>query len=98
MLAALSQRLLHQIFLPDIALADKFDLDPVGGRQPLCVLTQPVPERLGEFRVIEDPHLFGVQIRGHSLGVADLGQRAENQYPIPTTEHARNLILESLRQ
>jgi hypothetical protein len=98
MFAAPGQRLLYQIFLPDISLADKFDLDPVGGRQSLGVLTQPVSEPPGKFGVIEDPHLPGVQIRRHAFGVAELRQRAENQYPIQASQLSCDMICEPISQ
>jgi transposase len=65
--------------------------------QVLGVLAQTLPERLGKLRVIENPHLPGVQIAGHTLGVTELRQRAENQHSIPTTQHARDLVLQSVR-
>ncbi len=61
--------LLHPVFLANTALAQEVDLDPVFGRQSFGVLPKRVPERLGELRVVEDPNLPLVQLRGHPLGV-----------------------------
>jgi hypothetical protein len=47
MIAALVQNLLHPIFLPYIALAQKLDLNSVVGGQPLGILTQRIAKRLG---------------------------------------------------
>jgi hypothetical protein len=92
MIASLGQDLLHPVFLPHIPLAEELDLDPAVGRQPFGVLAKLVPERLCELRVVEDPDLSLVQIRGHSLRVADLRQRAEDQHPIPATQYSRDLM------
>src|SRR4051794_29264232 len=98
MLAPPGQRRLYQIFLTHVALADEINLDAGARGQTLRILAQTVPKRLGELRVIENPHLPRVQIGGHSLGVADLRQRAKNQHSIPTPQHACDLVLQSLRQ
>src|SRR3954454_15166793 len=98
MLAPPGQRRLYQIFLTHVALADEINLDAGARGQTLRVLAQTVPKRLGELRVIENPHPPRVQIGGHSLGVADLRQRSKNQHSIPTPQHACDLVLQSLRQ
>ena len=91
MLAAPGQNFLHPVFLAQVPLADELDFDAGLGRLPLRVLAQLIAERLGEARVVEDPHLPLIQIRGHSPGVADLRQRAKNQHPVPAAQHSRYL-------
>ena len=85
------QDFLHAVFLVQVPLADKLDFDTGLDRLPLRVLAQLIAERLGEARVVEDPHLPLIQIRGHSPGVADLRQRAKNQHPVPAAQHSRYL-------
>ncbi|MCZ2074887.1 MAG: hypothetical protein LC130_07785 [Bryobacterales bacterium] len=98
LLPAQGENLLHPVFLPHIALAQKLNLDPVGRRQPLGVLAQLISKRFSKPRVVEDPDLPLVEERRHPLGVADLRQCAEYQHPVPTTQHSRNLILVPFRQ
>jgi hypothetical protein len=57
-----------------------------------------IAERFGESRVVEDPHLVLVQVRGHSPRVADLRQSAKNQHPVPAAQYSRNLSRISLGQ
>jgi hypothetical protein len=45
------------IFLPEVSLADKLDLDAGLGRRLLRVLPNPVAEWLGELRIVEYPDL-----------------------------------------
>jgi len=52
----------HPVFLAKVPLADKLDLQAGFGRQPLGVLPQLIPERLGETRIVEDPHPTLVQV------------------------------------
>ena len=80
--------LFYPIFPPEIPLADEFDLDTAFGRHLFRALANPVPEWLGELRIVEDPDLALEQKRCQT----DLRQRAENQHPIPATQYARNLV------
>ncbi len=57
MISALCQDLLHPVLLTHIPLAQELDRDPVFSRQMFRILAQFIPERLGEFRVIEDSDL-----------------------------------------
>ena len=96
MLAAFRQYLFHPIFFPEVPLADELDLDASLRRHLLGVLPNPVPERLGELRIVENPNLPLKQKRCHSSGKADPRQGAENQHPVPATQHAFNLCRVSL--
>ncbi len=98
MIPPLGQDLLDAVFVADIALAEKLDLDSVVGRQPLGILAKLVAERLGEFRIVEDPNLALVQIRGHPSGIADLWQGAEQQDAVPTTQYSGDLVAVISRQ
>ena len=91
MIAALGENVLDPIFLAKVAFAQELDVDPVFRCQPLGILPQPVAERLGEPRVVENADLPRVQIRGHALGKADPRQRAEQQDPIPARKRPRDL-------
>ena len=81
-ISAFCKDLLYPIFLPHIPFAQELDLDAVFGSQPFGVLAKLIPERFGKARIIEDPDLSLVQARGHSLRVADLRKRAEDEHAI----------------
>jgi hypothetical protein len=98
LLAPTGQNLFHPVFLPEVPLADELDLDAGFRRHLLRVLPNPVPVRLSELRIVENPNLSFEQKRSHSSGKADLWQGAENQHPVPTTQHALDLWGVSLRQ
>jgi len=87
LLATPGQHFLHSLFLAEVPLADELDLDAGLRRQPLSILAQLVAERLGETRVVEDPHLALVKTGGHSGRKAELRQRSEDEYPIPAAQH-----------
>jgi hypothetical protein len=65
---------LHQFLFAEVLLAEVLDLDPVLGGQPFRVHPQFFPERLRKARIIKDPHLVCVQVRGHPVGETDIGQ------------------------
>lgn len=98
MLAALGQHFLHLVFLAEVALADGLDLQASFGRQAHRVIPQLIPERLSEAWIVEDPHLAPVHIRGHSGGEANFRQGAEDQHPVPSTQHAGDVSLIPFRQ
>src|SRR5215471_9050784 len=98
MVAALSENFLDPIFLAKVAFAHKLDVAAVFRRQPLGILPQPVAERLGEPRVVENADVALVQVRGHALGKADPRQRAEQQDPIPAGKRPRDLGCVAFRQ
>src|SRR5215469_448306 len=98
MVAALSENFLDPIFLAKVAFAHKLDVAAVFRRQPLGILPQPVAERLGEPRVVENADVALVQVRGHALGKADPRQRAEQQDPIPAGKRPRDLRCVAFRQ
>src|SRR5215468_4009085 len=98
MVAALSENFLDPIFLAKVAFAHKLDVAAVFRRQPLGILPQPVAERLGEPRVVENADVALVQVRGHALGKADPRQRAEQQDPIPAGKRPRDLGCVTFRQ
>src|SRR5262245_18528256 len=66
MVAALSENFLDPIFLAKVAFANKLDVAAVFRRQPLGILPQPVAQRLGEPRVVENADVALVQVRGHA--------------------------------
>src|SRR5215831_19426959 len=71
---------------------------PFFRRQPLGILPQPVAERLGEPRVVENADVALVQVRGHALGKADPRQRTEQQDPIPAEKRPCDLGCVAFRQ
>ena len=81
----------HPVFLAEVPLADKLDLYTIFRRQTLGALSNPIPERLGKLRIVENPDLPLVQERCHPTGEADPRQSAKNQHPVPATQHAFNL-------
>ena len=92
------QNLFHPVFLPEVPLADELDLDARIGSHLLRVLPNLVAEWLGELRIVEYPDLPLVQKRGHPTGKADLWQCAENQHPVPATQHPGYLRRVTFRQ
>jgi hypothetical protein len=52
------------------------DFEAIFCRQALCILTDLVPKGLGELRVVEDSDMVGVEVRRHSVGMADVRQGA----------------------
>src|SRR3954454_23570263 len=71
--------------------ADELDFDTSLRRHLLRVLANPVPVRLGELRIVEDPNLPLKQQRRHSPGKTDTRQGAENQHAVKATQHPFNL-------
>ena len=98
MIAALGDNLLDPIFLAKVAFAQKLDVDPVVRRQALGILPQPVAERLGKPRVVENADVALVQIRGHALGKTDPRQRAKQQDAVPAGKCPRDLGCVTVRQ
>src|SRR5215469_4184728 len=98
MIAALGENFLDPIFLAKVAFAQELDVDPVFRRQPLGILPQAVAERLSKPRVVENPDLPRMQIRGHALGKADPWQRAKQQDPIPARKRSRDPGCVTFRQ
>jgi len=98
MLPTPGQHFLHAILFTEVPLADELDLDAHFGCQPLGVSAQLVAERVGKPRVVKDAHLPLVPIRGHALGVADLGPGAKYQHPVPATQHPGDLSRITLGQ
>ena len=74
-----ASRGLHQLFFAYVFLADVLDLHSVLSRQPLRILPQLFAERLGKARVVQDPHLVRLQVRGHPLGETDIRQGSKHQ-------------------
>jgi hypothetical protein len=58
----------------------------------------PVPERLREFRIVENPDISHVQKRGHSSRKTDPRQGAEDQHPVPAAQYTGNLRGVTFRQ
>src|SRR3954470_9059025 len=91
LLASLCDDLFHPIFLPEVPFADELDFDTSLRRHLLRVLANPVPVRLGELRIVEDPNLPLKQQRRHPPGKTDTRQGAENQHAVKATQHPFNL-------
>jgi hypothetical protein len=98
MLSSLCQYRSRKIFFPNVPLADKFNLDASLSRHLFGIFPNPVAERLGELRVVEDPDVPLVQKRRHPAGEADPRQRAEYQHPVKTTQYTLDLRRVPLRQ
>jgi hypothetical protein len=58
MLPASFEYFLHQVFLPEVPLANELDLQARLRRQTLGGFPEPVAEWLGELRIVEDPYLL----------------------------------------
>jgi hypothetical protein len=63
MLASLCQYCFREIFFPNVPLADELDPDASLRRHLFGIFTNPVAERFGELRVVEDPDIPLVQKR-----------------------------------
>jgi hypothetical protein len=59
--ASFREDLFHPVFLTEVPFANELDFDAGLRRQPFRVLTNPVPERLGELRIVKYPDLSLVQ-------------------------------------
>jgi hypothetical protein len=90
--AALGEDLLYPVFLAHVPLPEKLDFDSVGRGKLFGVFSQLVPEGVRKTRIVENPHLVGIQVRRHPFGVADLRQRSEDQHTVPATQHSVNLL------
>jgi len=95
-LSAFLQQFLHPVLFTEVPLADEFDFDTRPGCHLPGVLPDPVAERLGELRIVEDPDFSFKQKRRHPSGETDSRQCAENQHPVKAAQHSRYLCGVSL--
>src|ERR1017187_4504071 len=77
MLSSLCQYCFREIFFPNVPLADELGLYACLRRHLFGIFTNPVAERFGELRVVEDPDIPLVQKRGHPAREADPRQCPE---------------------
>jgi len=91
LIPTLGDDLLEAFFLPKILLSDKFDLQTIVPGQFLCTETDFVPQGFGKLGIIENANALGSQMATHSIGIADIGNRSGDDYPIKTRKDALNL-------
>ena len=96
--AARRQHLGHHVFLADMRLGNVLDPCPLLGCQLLRAFPNPIAQRLGKARVVEDPNPIGVQKARHARRVADPRQRTRNHNPVVAGQHSMQAPLISLRQ
>jgi hypothetical protein len=92
LLASLRDDVFHPVFLAEVPFANELDFDPRLRRHLFGVFTNPVAERLGELRIVENPDLSLERERRHPTSETDPRQRAEDQHPVEAAQHAFNLF------
>jgi len=84
MMSTSFQNRLNAVFFSEsIDTTDEFDVEPLLLSDGFSVGTNQVAERFGEFWVIEDTDVVGVEIRGHALGITESGQCALDNNAVP---------------
>jgi hypothetical protein len=96
MRSTLLEDLFDARFFAHLAAAHELDLHARARGDPLGVIANAVPQRLGKPRVVENPNAASVEERGHAGRVRKTGQRAVNDHPVPAGEHAEDLALMAL--
>jgi len=87
---------LDAAFFAVATLAHELDRDAVFFCQPLSILSDLLSQWLSKPRIIENTNIVSVQVRSHSCGIAEAGQRSLDHHTIPAGKHPVNLILISL--
>jgi len=90
MISTLGDDLLQTFFLPEILLSDKFDFQTILPGQILRMETDFVPQGFDKLGIIENANAFGPQMAPHGIGIADIGKRSGDDYPIKTRKDASN--------
>ncbi len=90
MISTLGDNLLQTFFLPEILLSDKFDLQTILLGQLLRMETDFVPQGFDKLGIIENANALGSQMATHGIGIADIGKRPGDDYPIKTRKDASN--------
>ena len=99
MLAPLTKDLLDPAFLAEIALPfDVLDLQAVLLGQALGVTPNLFAQGLGELGEVEDTDLASPQLCAHRVGIANLGNRACNDYPVEARQSPADLVGVPFRQ
>lgn len=83
LLAAFGDDRLDAFFFAEcLVTTDKLDLQSRLGSQPLGVLAQLVPQRLGPASIVEHTDAQVAEQAAHRLGVSDVGQRSGDDNPV----------------
>jgi len=90
MISTLGDDLLQTFFLPEILLSDKLDFQTILPGQILRMETDFVPQGFDKLGIIENANAFGPQMAAHGIGIADIGKRSGDDYPIKTRKDASN--------
>jgi hypothetical protein len=90
MIPTLGDDLLQTFFLPEILLSDKFDLQTILLGQLLRMKTDLVPQGFDKLGIIENANALGSQMVTHGIGIADIGKRSGDEYPIETRKDSLN--------
>jgi len=83
---------LRHLFLAHAGLPDELDRLPVRRGQRLRGLFDPVSQPHHQRQILRQRPLPAVQVGRHPVPVADRRQRAEEQNPVVTRQHAGNLV------
>jgi hypothetical protein len=86
----LGDDLLQTFFLPEILLSDKFYLQTILLSQLLRMETNFVPQGFDKLGIIENANALGSQMTTHGIGIADIGKRPGDDYPIKARENSSN--------
>ncbi len=92
MLASFGQHSFDPVFLSEVLLADKLNLDFMICGQFLGILSQLIPEGFGKPRIIKNPYLAFVQPGTHACGKANMRKGSKNQNPVIARENPSDLF------
>jgi hypothetical protein len=90
MIPTVGDDLLQTFFLPEILLSNKFDLQTILLGQLLRMETDFVPQGFDKLGIIENANALGSQMATHGIGIADIGKRPGDDYPIKTRKDSSN--------
>jgi hypothetical protein len=90
MIPALGDDLLDPLFLTEILLPDKLDLQSILLGQLLRPHTDFVPQGFDKLGIIENANALGSQMTTHGIGITDIGKCSGDDDPIKAREDSSN--------
>ena len=94
----LPQQLLNPILLAEILAPDELDSQACLSRQPLCMLSDLLSQRLCPLGVVEEADFSRAQEAAHGLGVANLWQCPGDYHPVKAGKSPLYLVRISFPQ
>ena len=91
MRASLFYNLIDPVFIAEVLLSDKLDLQTILCGQVFGIGTDIVAQRLCPFGIVENPNVLGFKKSGHALGITNTGNRAGQYYAVKARKHPLNL-------